>query len=69
MGRGERTSAPSRLVRCRASVPTTTFSSAVISLKSRMFWNVRAMPSCVMACREALANGLPSSSTWPELGR
>ena len=27
--------------------PTITFSSAVISLNRRMFWNVRAMPSLV----------------------
>ena len=32
-------------VRWRASVPTTTFSSAVIAPKSRMFWKVRATPA------------------------
>ena len=35
----------------RASAPTITFSRAVIDLKSRMFWNVRAIPSLVMSCR------------------
>ena len=33
---------------CWASAPTRTFSSAVMLPKSRMFWNVRAMPSLVI---------------------
>ena len=52
--------APGTEVRCRASVPTTTFSSAVISPKSRMFWKVRAMPSRVISLRLILASGVPS---------
>ncbi len=46
-----RNTAPGTDVLCRASVPTTTFSSAVMSLNSRMFWNVRAMPSRVIWLR------------------
>ena len=49
--RGSRNSAPSTPVLCWASAPTMTFSSAVIVGKSRMFWNVRAMPSLVIWCR------------------
>ena len=40
-------------------MPTSTFSSAVISLKSRMFWKVRPIPSAVIAW-----GGLPVMS-WP----
>ena len=40
--------APSTEVRWWVSAPTITFSSAVISGKSRMFWNVRAMPALVI---------------------
>ena len=52
------------LVRWWASAPTITFSSAVISGNSRMFWNVRAMPSLVISyallpCRA----GVPSKRT------
>jgi hypothetical protein len=35
----------------RACWPTRTFSSAVIVPKSRMFWNVRAMPAGHAPCR------------------
>ena len=41
---GSRNSAMHAAVWCCASAPTSTFSSAVISGNSRMFWNVRAMP-------------------------
>ena len=41
-------SAPTTPVLWWASAPTITFSSAVISGNSRMFWNVRAMPSLVI---------------------
>ena len=48
-----------------ASAPTMTFSSAVIDLKSRMFWKVRAMPSLVMSWRFSFASGCPSKRIWP----
>ena len=35
-------------------MPTSTFSSAVMFWNRRMFWNVRPMPRCVIAC-----GGLP----------
>ena len=67
--RGVRTSAPGTDVLCRASVPTTTFSSAVISPQSRMFWNVLAMPRRVIWCRLILPSGAPSKITVPDVGR
>ena len=51
-----------------ASAPTSTFSRAVIELKSRMFWKVRAMPRLVMACFFRPARGWPSKRTSPEVG-
>jgi hypothetical protein len=48
--RGSRNSAATTLVLWCASAPTMTFSSAVISGKSRTFWNVRAMPPRVISC-------------------
>ena len=67
--RGVRISAPGTEVRCRASVPTMTFSSAVISPHSRMFWKVRAMPSRVIWWRLRRPIGSPSNTTVPEVGR
>ncbi len=67
--RGNRSSAPSTPVRWRASVPTTTFSSAVISPKSLMFWKVLAMPRRVICDFLSRPRGRPSSSTSPEEGR
>ena len=64
-----RTRAPGTEVLCRASVPTMTFSSAVISPNSRMFWKVRAMPLRVIWWRLILPSGAPSKVTDPELGR
>ena len=54
-------------VLCWASAPTRMFSSAVMLPNSRMFWNVRAMPSLVMAnlCRPA--SDSPLNRTWPEV--
>ena len=46
-----------------------TFSSAVISPNSRMFWKVRAMPRRVIWWRLILPSGAPSKVTDPELGR
>ena len=68
MCRGSRSSAPGTDVRCRASSPTTTFSSAVISPKRRMFWNVRARPSRVIRCCFSPLIDWPSSSTSPLVG-
>ena len=42
----------------RACMPTSTFSSAVMFWKRRMFWNVRPMPRAVIAC-----GGLPVTSS------
>ncbi len=54
---------------CWASAPTRTFSSAVIALKSRMFWNVRAMPSLVIWYRFIPASDVPWKRTSPLVGR
>ena len=61
--------APGTEVLCRASVPTTTFSSAVISPNSRTFWKVRAMPSRVIWLRLSLAITWWSNVTVPDVGR
>ncbi len=45
-------------------MPTSTFSSAVMFLNSRMFWNVRPIPRCVNAC-----GGLPVRSSPPKMTR
>src|SRR5437763_2004543 len=58
-------STPARL---RTSCPTMTFSSAVIALKSRMFWNVRAIPAFVTWWGLRPTIGLPSSRISPEVG-
>ena len=42
-----------------------TFSSAVISGNSRMFWNVRAMPMRVIWCRLIRPSGAPWKITSP----
>ena len=59
-GPGRRGRAPRARSSCggRRS-PTMTFSSADISGKSRMFWNVRAMPSWLILC------GLVPAISWP----
>jgi len=67
--RGIRNSAPGTEVRCRASVPTTTFSSAVISENNRMFWNVLAIPRRVIWLRLSLPSTCPSKPTVPDVGR
>ena len=41
-------------------MPTSTFSSAVMFWNSRMFWNVRPMPRCVILC-----GGLPGRCRRP----
>ena len=46
-------------------MPTSTFSSAVICMKSRMFWNVRPMPSAVIACGGLSETSTPSNTIVP----
>src|SRR3569833_1316184 len=66
--RQSRKMAPTTLVWCRASVPTMTFSSAVISGNSRMFWNVRAIPSRLIWCGLHPTIRCPSNVTLPDVG-
>ena len=49
-------------------MPTRTFSSEVISLNSRMFWNVRPMPRFVIACGGLPPTYSPSKITSPLVG-
>src|SRR3954447_1089697 len=51
-----------------ASAPTRMFSSAVMLPNSRMFWNVRAIPSLVIANRLLPPMLLPWNSTSPDVG-
>ena len=46
---------------------TITFSSAVIRLNSRMFWNVRARPMAARACGLTPVMSLPSRNTVPDV--
>ena len=62
---GVRNSALSNPTLLLASAPTMTFSSAVIDLNSRMFWNVRAMPSLVIWWRLNLPRVVPSKRIAP----
>ena len=66
--RGRRNIAEPTPVRWRASAPTMTFSSAVMLAKSRMFWNVRAMPSLVISNFLRRPSGSPSNRTEPDVG-
>ena len=52
----------------RQCMPTSTFSSAVICMKRRMFWNVRPMPSAVIACGGLSETSTPSNTIEPEVG-
>ena len=52
----------------RQCIPTSTFSSAVIWWNSRMFWNVRPMPSAVIACGGMLTTSVPSNTIEPDVG-
>ena len=49
-------------------MPTRTFSIAVIWAKSRMFWNVRPMPSSTIACGGFPTTSVPSNTIEPEVG-
>ncbi len=52
----------------RQCMPTRTFSSAVMSWNSRMFWNVRPMPRSVTACGGLPVMSVPSKTTVPCVG-
>jgi len=65
--RGNRNTASIALVWVRVYIPTITFSIAVMLWKSRMFWNVRAMPSRT-TIRGLGGSGLPSKVTEPKVG-
>jgi hypothetical protein len=47
---------------------TRTLSSAVSSLKRRMFWKVRAMPLMQIWCGRRPLTRSPSTKTSPEVG-
>ena len=49
-------------------MPTSTFSSAVICGKRRMFWNVRPMPAFVIACGGLPVTSSPSKRMRPAVG-
>ena len=46
-----------------------TFSAAVIVENSRMFWNVRAMPSFMIVSGRPPVTLRPSKTIWPSVGR
>ena len=54
--------------RMRQCIPTSTFSSAVMCWKSRMFWKVRPMPSAVIACGGLSLTSTPSNTIRPSVG-
>ena len=49
-------------------MPTSTFSSAVMCWNRRMFWNVRPIPSSVIACGGLPVTSWPSNTIWPAVG-
>ena len=49
-------------------IPTSTFSSEVISRKRRMFWNVRPTPRFVTACGGLPVTSSPLKTIVPEVG-
>ena len=53
-------------LRC-GCIATITFSSAVIRLNSRMFWNVRASPIAARRCGLTPVMSLPSRKTVPDV--
>ena len=61
--------APSTPAFVRTWRPIITFSSAERFAKSRMFWNVRAMPSAAMRSGVASTSGRPSKRNWPSSWR
>ena len=52
----------------RQCIPTRTFSSAVMSWNSLMFWKVRPMPRSVTACGGLPVTSVPSKTTTPCVG-
>ena len=52
----------------REFIPTSTFSSAVMFWKRRMFWNVRPIPRSVIACGGLPVTSSPSRMITPEVG-
>ncbi len=52
----------------RQCMPTSTFSTAVIWANSRMFWNVRPMPSAVIAWGGRSTTSTPSNRIDPDVG-
>jgi len=49
-------------------MPTSTFSSAVICAKRRMFWKVRPIPSFVIAWGGLPVISMPSKTIEPAVG-
>ena len=49
----------------RQCMPTITFSSELIVWNSRMFWNVRPIPSSVTLCGGSPAISVPSNVDLP----
>ena len=52
----------------RECIPTSTFSSAVMFWKRRMFWNVRPMPRSVIAWGGLPVTSSPRNRIWPDVG-
>ena len=52
----------------RVCMPTSTFSSAVMFWKRRMFWNVRPMPRAVIACGGFPVTSSPRNVIVPAVG-
>ena len=52
----------------RQCMPTRTFSSAVMCWKRRMFWNVRPIPSSVIACGGLPVTSVPANTIRPAVG-
>ena len=48
-------------------MPTSTFSTAVICGKRRMFWNVRPTPASVIAWGGLVVTSTPSKTIAPEV--
>jgi hypothetical protein len=59
---------PSTEPRIRACWPTSTFSTALIVPKRRMFWKVRATPAAVIWSGRRDVTSRPSKRTSPAVG-
>jgi hypothetical protein len=60
-----RSTAPNTPARVRTWRPIMTFSTAERFAKSRMFWNVRAMPSVATRSGDGLRSGSPRNRISP----